>query len=131
MESFCRIPDSLCGRLCPRPSACFKRRPREVVLFYTSVLQMPVFAPNFFHNTLLLFSCHSHITYNNIILGFPRSSSVKKLPAIQEARVQFLGQEDPLEKGMATHCSILAWRIAWTEVSGRLQSFHSQTPLSN
>ena len=40
---------------------------------------------------------------------------VKKLPAIQETWVRFLGQEDPLEKGMATHSSLLAWRIPWTE----------------
>ena len=47
---------------------------------------------------------------------------VKKLPAMQETRVQSLGQEDPLEKGMATHSSILAWRIPWTEAPGGLQS---------
>ena len=47
---------------------------------------------------------------------------VKKLPAVQETRVQSLGQEDPLEKGMATHSSILAWRIPWTEEPGGLQS---------
>ena len=47
-------------------------------------------------------------------------------PAMQEAQVQFLGQEDSLEKRMATHSSILAWRIPWTEVSGRLQSMGSQ-----
>jgi len=41
---------------------------------------------------------------------------------MQETRVQFLGQEDPLEKGMATHSSILAWRIPWTEEPSRLQS---------
>ena len=40
---------------------------------------------------------------------------VKNLPAMQESWVQFLGQEDPLEKGMATHSSFLAWRIPWTE----------------
>ena len=40
---------------------------------------------------------------------------VKNLPAMQETRVRFLGQEDPLEKEMATHSSILAWRIPWTE----------------
>ena len=51
---------------------------------------------------------------------------VKNLPAMQETWVQFLGQEDPLEKGMATHSSILAWRIPWTEESGRLQSKGSQ-----
>ena len=42
--------------------------------------------------------------------------SVKSLPAMQETRVLSLGQEDPLEKGMATHSSILAWRTLWTEV---------------
>ena len=51
---------------------------------------------------------------------------VKNLPAIQETWVRFLGQEDPLEKGMATHCSILAWRIPWIEETGRLQSMRSQ-----
>ena len=47
---------------------------------------------------------------------------VKNLPAVQETRVQFLGQEDPLEKEMATHSSMLAWRIPWTEEPGGLQS---------
>ena len=51
---------------------------------------------------------------------------VKDLPAIQETWVQSLGQEDPLEKEMATHSSILAWRIPWTEESGRLQSVELQ-----
>ena len=51
---------------------------------------------------------------------------VKNLPAVQEAWVQFLGQEDPLEKEMATHSSILAWGIPWTEEPGRLQSMESQ-----
>ena len=58
---------------------------------------------------------------------------VKNLPAMQETKVQSLGQEDPLEKGMATHSSILAWRIPWTEEPGGLQSMgsQSQTQLSN
>ena len=46
---------------------------------------------------------------------------IKNLPAVQETRVRSLGWEDPLEKGMATHSSILAWRIPWTEELGRLQ----------
>jgi len=45
---------------------------------------------------------------------------VKNLLAMQETGIQSLGQEDPLEKGMATHCSILAWRIPWTEEPGGL-----------
>ena len=51
---------------------------------------------------------------------------VKSPPAVQETRVQFLCREDPLEKEMATHFSILAWEIQWTEVSDRLQSTGSQ-----
>ena len=51
---------------------------------------------------------------------------VKNLPALQETQVQSLGQEDPLEKEMATHSSNLAWRIIWTEESGGLQSMGSQ-----
>ena len=47
---------------------------------------------------------------------------IKKLPAMQETQVRPLGGEDPLEKGMATHSSILTWRIPWTEKPGRLQS---------
>ena len=46
---------------------------------------------------------------------------MKNLPAIKETQIQFLGWEDPLEKGMATHSSIFAWRIPWTEEPGGLQ----------
>ena len=56
-------------------------------------------------------------------------SVVKNLPAMQEpqeTQVQSLGQEDPLEKGMAVHSSIVAWRIPWAEEPGRLQSIGSQ-----
>ena len=51
---------------------------------------------------------------------------VEHLPAVQETRVQFLGREDPLEKELADHSSVLAWRIPWTEEPGRLQSMGSQ-----
>ena len=51
---------------------------------------------------------------------------VKNLPARQETQVRSLGWEDPLEKGMATHFSILAWKIPWTEEPGGLQSIESQ-----
>ena len=56
---------------------------------------------------------------------FPGGSVVNNLPALQkmqETRVRSLGGEDPLEKGMAIHSSVLAWRISWTEEPGRLQS---------
>ena len=51
---------------------------------------------------------------------------VKNLLAMQETWVQYLGQEDPLEKGMVTHSTVLAWRIPWTEEPGGLQSMGSQ-----
>ena len=51
---------------------------------------------------------------------------VKRLPAMQETQVRSLGWEDPLEKEMATHSSNLAWKIPWTEETGRLQSMGSQ-----
>ena len=51
---------------------------------------------------------------------------VKRLPAMQEIRVQSLGQEDPLEEEMVTHSSTLAWKIQWTEKPGRLQSMGLQ-----
>ena len=60
-------------------------------------------------------------------LGFPSGSVVKNLPAMQETRVPSLGREDPLEKEMATHPSILAWKIPWSEEPGKLQSMVSQT----
>jgi len=52
---------------------------------------------------------------------------VKNLPPIQETQVRSLGQEDPLEKGISTHSSILAWRITWTEEPGGLQSMELQS----
>ena len=50
--------------------------------------------------------------------AFLVAQSVKNLPAVQETQVSSLGQEDPLEKGMTTHSSILAWEIQWTEEPG-------------
>ena len=52
----------------------------------------------------------------------PVAQMVKNLPAMLETQVQFLGQEDPLEKAVATRSSILAWRIPWTEEPDKLQS---------
>ena len=59
-------------------------------------------------------------------MGLSSGSVVKNSPAMQEPQVRFLGQEDPLEKEMATHSNILAWRIPWTGEPGRLQSMGSQ-----
>ena len=58
--------------------------------------------------------------------SFLGGSSVKNLPAMQEMEVQSLGWEDPREEEMATHSSILAWRIPWTEEPGGLKSIWSQ-----
>ena len=63
-----------------------------------------------------------YFTHGNVFWASLVAQIVKNLPAMQETRVQSLGQEDPLEKGMVTHSSILAWRIPWTEDSSRLYS---------
>ena len=78
----------------------------------------------------LAFSTNINNLNNNLniipnLLGFPDAQWVKNLPAMQEMRSQ--GQEDPLEEGMVTHPSILAWEISWTEEPGRLQSKESQS----
>ena len=75
-----------------------------------------------FHYRLLQDIEYSSLYYT---VGFPGSSVVKNLPAkqeMQETWIQYLGWEDPLEKEMVTHSSILAWRILWTEELGGLQS---------
>ena len=87
-------------------------------------------------SNLLPLSWWCHPTISSSVTPFssyPQSSAaslvtqvVKNLPAIRETRVQPLGWEDPLERGMATHSSILAWRIPWTEEPGGLQSMGSQ-----
>ena len=58
--------------------------------------------------------------------GESGAQMIKNLPAMWETQVQSLGQEDPLGKGMATHSSILAWKIPWTEEPAGLQSMGSQ-----
>ena len=69
---------------------------------------------------------HFHVNTGDSPVCFVKASLVaqivKSLPAVQETPVQSLGWEDPLEKEMATHSSILAWRIPWTKEPGRLQS---------
>ena len=61
-----------------------------------------------------------------MLVVFLGGSVVKNLPVMQETQVQPLGQEDPLEKEIETHSSILAWEILWTEESGKVQSMGSQ-----
>ena len=81
-------------------------------------------------DSLILFSDPSSFSYGDLTSALSITSMVaqvvKNLPAVQVTQVQSLGQEDPLEKGMATHSSILAWRIPKTEEPGRLQSMGLQ-----
>ena len=80
-------------------------------------------------NSTCLMPCTSSYFSSVICLmykGFPVAWMVKNLPAVQETQVQPLSQEEPLEKGMAIHTSILAWRIPWTEEPGRLQAMGAQ-----
>ena len=65
--------------------------------------------------------------YNGLLITSLVAQTVKRLPTLQETWVQSLGWEDLLEKEMATHSSILAWKIPWMEEPGRLQSMGSQT----
>ena len=65
------------------------------------------------------------VTHSGTYMGFQVAQLVKNLPAMQETWVRSPGREDPLEKGMATHSSILAWEILWTQESGGLQSMGS------
>ena len=75
-------------------------------------------------NTVFQKQLHCYYTKTN--KGIPRGSVVKNLPAMPGTPVQSQSQEDPLEKGMATHSSILAWEIPWTEEPGRLQFMGSK-----
>ena len=81
--------------------------------------------------SMILFSIRTPITTLSVSTHFPLFPSpvaqrLKRLPRMRETRVQSLGWEDPLEKEMATHSSILAWKIPRTEESGWLRSMQSQ-----
>ena len=75
---------------------------------------------------LLTLNINIHDTQLQVFVASLKAQSVKNLLAMQETQVQFLGQEDPMEKEMATHSSILAWRIPRTEEPGGLQCMGSQ-----
>ena len=78
-------------------------------------------------NQLILLKMGNKRKESSIYFAFPIvTQTVKNLPAMQETQVQSLGQADLLEKEMATHSSIHAWRIPWTEEHGGLQSMGSQ-----
>ena len=87
----------------------------------TSVVLETVLA----HGAVYLYFPRSY-SIEAILWASPIAQLVKNLPAMQETWVRFLGWEDALEKEMATHSSILAWRFPWTEEPGRLLSMGSQ-----
>ena len=66
------------------------------------------------------------VTFVHLFGASHLAQEVENLPAVQEMQVQSLGREDPLEKEMATHSSILAWRVPWIERPGGLHSMGSQ-----
>ena len=70
--------------------------------------------------TMIVCNIIMHTIYFIYMWGFPGGTMAKNLPAKQETWVQSLGQEDPLEKEVATHSSTLAWKIPWMEEPGRL-----------
>ena len=74
----------------------------------------------------VLVSGNLKLKYFSIFHSFPGAQLVKNLPIMLETWVQSLDWEDPLQKEMATHSSILAWRIPWTQEPGGLQSMGSQ-----
>ena len=87
------------------------------------------------HKALIQLSADGWGCSSSLLIFWPQPSClwvsliaqmVTNLPAVQETQVQSLGQEDPLEKEMATHSSILTWKIPWTEEPGELQSMGSQ-----
>ena len=88
-------------------------------------MDLPIFDISHKWNHVIYGFCVWFLSLRNF-QGSLIAQSVKNLPAMQETQVQFLGQEDPLEKEMAIHSSILAWKIPWAEEPGGLQSMGSQ-----
>ena len=76
----------------------------------------------FFHESTLIFSLIHNQNFSSVLMA----QIIKDLPIVKETWVQSLSWENSLNKGMASHSSILAWRIQWTEKSGRLQSLGLQ-----
>ena len=105
-----------------RPSSqwCHPAISSSVIPFSSCPQSLPA-SESFPMSQLFLFNIRYIILLASLV-----AQMVKNLPAMQETQVQFLGQEDPLEKGMATHSSILAWRVPRTEEPCRLQFMGSQ-----
>ena len=79
-----------------------------------------------YHMQLFLVRYHIQRLNGSMLGASLVAQTVKRLPAMRETRVRFLGREDPLEKEMAIHSSTLAWKIPWPEESDRLESMGSQ-----
>ena len=103
----------------------------DYFLMYTNI--KPLFCT--LETNLILYATHTSIKIffkkkcRVLDLGLEASlvaQTVKRLPAMRETQVQFLGQEDPLEKEMAIHSSSLAWKIPWTEEPDKIQSMGSK-----
>ena len=92
---------------------------------YTLMHKLNIFTKIHTHTHTYIYTYRHEYIYMCIALVSLVVQTVKNLPVMQKTRVQSLGQEGPLENGMATHSSILAWRISWTEEPGRLQSTES------
>ena len=109
------------------PSRCFPSPPipiKQLFWLLTVYISLPAFV------------LYINKSFNSFVFGFSSSMScgaslvaqtVRNPPAVRETWVWSLGWEDPLEEGTATHSSILAWRIPWTEEPGRLQSMGLQS----
>ena len=106
-----------------QPLACLKRVSENSYLLWQSILRDTVKTKGKRVCAKLLYLCP---TLCHPVKIFPVAQMVKNLPAMKETWVQSLGQEDPLEKGMAIHSSILAWRIPWMEEPRGLQSTESE-----
>ena len=112
-------------------------------LIITWILLNTVFMLKFFlENVIWMYNLHNVVYYNSVLtyfpsalvfLGFQGGSVVKNLPAKREMRIWFLSREDLLEKEMATHFTVLAWRIPWTKkpsvLPGMPTTTHHQGPL--
>ena len=110
----------------PVPAANEKQLTKSSALKARSLLKLPVGQQLqnlsfFWGRTVWLFLISTWMLRASLV-----TQTVKNRPTMRETRVWSLGREDPLEKGMATHSSILAWRIPWTEEPGRLQFMGSQ-----
>ena len=100
----------------------------KIILTFKQIMLFPVSLFSHQKNKLLIGKISKCITFLRLLdMSWTSlvAQKVKNLPAMQEKRVQSLGWEDPLEKGMATHSTILAWRIPWTVEPGGLQSVGS------